>query len=73
MSNYDIGGGALSAYTEAQAYPTKMLSMPTMKQRLEAAVVQARENLANAEEAKEILDRNPDIERLLDIIQKGRF
>jgi len=50
-----------------------MVRLPTLKERLALAVTNAEEQLANAQEAKEIFDRNPDLERLLDLMQKGRF
>ena len=52
---------------------TTLAAMPTLKQRLELAVKQAKERLEAAQEAKEIFDRNPDLERLLNIMQKGLF
>lgn len=55
-------------------YPVDaMARMPTLKERLALAVTNAEDQLANAKEAKEIFDRNPDLERLLDLMQKGRF
>ena len=50
-----------------------MLGMTTLKERLNNAVVHAEERLAGAKEAREIFNRNPDIERLLDIMQRGLF
>lgn len=51
----------------------KMVSVPTLKQRLDAAVADAENRLKAAKEAKEIFDRNPDIEKLLNIMQRGYF
>ena len=51
----------------------KMASMPTLKQRLDLAVTQAKERLQAVEEAREIFERNPDIERLLDLMQRSHF
>lgn len=45
----------------------------TLKYRLESAVREAEQRLAEAKEARAILDKNPDIEKLLNIMQKGRF
>lgn len=50
-----------------------MAQMPTLKQRLDQAVHQAEERLATAQEARELFDRNPDLERLLNLMQKGLF
>lgn len=46
---------------------------PTLQERLDMAVTEARARLIEAEEARDILSRNPDLERLLNIMQKGRF
>ena len=46
---------------------------PTLQERLEMAVHNAGQQLADAKEARDIFQRNPDLERLLDIMQKGRF
>ena len=51
----------------------KMAYQPTMKQRLDLAVKQAEDRLAKVKEAREIFERNPDIERLLDIMQSAYF
>lgn len=62
-------GSSPSSYDSA----AKMIRMPTMKERLDMAVAQAKERLANAERARELLEKNPDLEELLNIMQKGRF
>lgn len=64
-------GGAMQAY-----YPdttAKMVSVPNMKQRLALAVKQAEDQLAAVREAQEIFEKNPDLERLLDLMQRNRF
>jgi hypothetical protein len=55
---------------QAQA---KMARMPTMKERIELAVVQAEDRLAKAKRAKEFFEKNPDLEELLNIMQGGHF
>lgn len=65
---YGIGGGIGDAQCEAKA-----IGIPMLKDRIDAAVAQAEARLAAAKEAREIFKRNPDIERLLDIVQKGLF
>ncbi len=67
MDNYF--GGDQTAMAKS-AYPLGNL---TLKSRLEHAVRDAEERLKDAKEAKEIFDRNPDLEKLLNIMQKGRF
>ncbi len=51
----------------------KMAQMPTIKQRIELSVRQAEEKLAAVKRAKEIFDKNPDLEELLNIMQKAHF
>lgn len=46
---------------------------PTLQERLDMAVSNAQQQLKEATEARDIFTRNPDLERLLDIMQKGRF
>ena len=67
-----VPGGYLG---ENAAYdsPSKMARMPTLKQRLEMAVQQAEEKLAAVKRAKEIFDKNPDLEELLNIMQRSHF
>lgn len=59
-----------SAYEISEA---KMVRVPTMKERLQLAVEQAEAKLADAKRAKELFDKNPDLEELLNIMQRGRF
>jgi hypothetical protein len=63
------GSGAATAYSES----TKMCRTPTIQERLDLAVQQAEERLASAKEARDIFARNPDIEKLLNIMQRGSF
>jgi len=51
----------------------KMAHQPTLKQRLDMAVKQAEEKLKTVQEAREIFAKNPDLEKLLDLMQKGWF
>ena len=51
----------------------KMVRMPTLKERLELAVQQAEEKLAAVKRAKEIFDKHPDLEELLNIMQRSHF
>ena len=51
----------------------KSVNMPTLKQRLDGAIREAEARLAAVKEAREIFERNPDIERLLDIMQRSHF
>lgn len=66
-------GGAQTAAAIPYDSSEKMLRMPTMKDRLNMAVQQAEEKLANAKRARELFDKNPDLEELLNILQRSNF
>ena len=70
-------GGALNPSMDIErasyAGQAKMLRMPTMKDRLAEAVASAEHRLADAKRAKEIFDAHPDLEELLNIMQRGLF
>ena len=51
----------------------KMVRMPTLKDRLAEFVARAEAQLADAKRAKEIFDAHPELEELLNIMQRGRF
>lgn len=51
----------------------KMCNVPTLKVRLETAVRQAEEKLAAVKRAKEIFDKHPDLEEILNIMQRSHF
>lgn len=62
-------GGGNAVETD---YPQKRIN-PTLKQRLELAVQQAEQNLADAKRAREIFDKNPELEELINILNRGRI
>lgn len=66
------GGGASAMQYDSMA-GAKMASIPTLKQRLELAVKQAEQRLEAAKRAREILNANPQLEELLNIMQHGHF
>ena len=73
-----FGGMLPSNMAEGRLNPSlgqlgQMALMPTLKQRLDSAVQEAESRLAAVKEAREIFERNPDIERLLDIMQRSHF
>ena len=74
MSQYDLGPctSAPPAYYAGESQ-AKMVQMPTLKQRLDLAVLQAEEKLKTVKEAREVFDRNPDMEKLLNLMQRGLF
>lgn len=46
---------------------------PTLKQKLDLAVNAAEQKLKDAKRAKEILDKNPELEELINIINRQRY
>lgn len=64
-----MGGGANAGYP----MEAKMASMPTLKQRLDMAVREAEERLKSAQRAREIFEKHPDLEELLNIMQRSHF
>jgi len=58
----------------SNSYPAeKMTRQPTLKERLTLAVEQAERKLNDVKRAKEIFDKNPELEELLNIMQRGNF
>jgi len=51
----------------------KMALMPTIKQRLDLAVQQAEDRLTAVKRARELFEKNPDLEELLNIMQRAHF
>lgn len=66
----DVSNAIAGGYAGAE---TKMARMPTLKDRLELAVTQAEERLAAVKRARELFDKNPDLEELLNIMQRSHF
>lgn len=66
MSDYDLPLPAILDGNYSQG--AKMARMPTMKERLELAVREAENRLTDAKRAKEIFDKNPELEELLNIM-----
>lgn len=50
-----------------------MARQPNLQERLKFAVQQAEEKLAAVKRAAEILAKNPDLEELLNIMQRSHF
>lgn len=66
-------GPAQEVYGGSLIGAQKMARMPTCKERIDISVKQAEDRLSKLKEAQEILTRNPDLERLLDIMQQSHF
>ena len=75
MNNTNPGatppGGAIGGYHGSEA--PVVVGMQTLKLRLEQAVKNAEQRLAEARRAREILDQHPELEELLNIMQRGHF
>lgn len=75
MMDADYGlGAANEAGSLAKApYAEQMCRQPTLQERIKLAVKQAEEKLAAVKRASEILAKNPDLEELLNIMQRSHF
>lgn len=78
MDGFDSGpsattGESLSQFSKYDVASGNFPRANTMKGRIDQAVIRAQAQLANAREAQAILERNPDLEKLLDIMQRGNF
>lgn len=72
MEGMQYGGGS-GAGQYAEALSAKTIRMPTLAERMDMAIKDAEDRLRDLKESREILNANPQIEKLLDIMQKGRF
>lgn len=72
-NSMDYNGGALTPTGMGGEMLAGVANVPTLKQRLDWAVKKAEQNLADAQKARDILDKNPYLEVLLNIMQKGNF
>lgn len=68
-----ISGPQTGAVGYAPGNEFKMARMPTMKDRIKLAVQQAEERLAAVKRAEELFAKNPDLEELLNIMQRAQF
>lgn len=53
--------------------PGQMMKVDSIRQRLDLAVKQAENRLIQIKRAKELFDKNPDLEELLNIMQSAYF
>ena len=70
---FDSPANSLTAASQYYGGEAKMVRQPDLKDRLIFAVQQAEEKLAAVKRAKEIFDKNPDLEELLNIMQRSHF
>jgi hypothetical protein len=68
MDNALVGYGATQGLGQVA-----MARMPTLKERLDQAVADAEGRLQDAKRARDIFKSHPELEELLNIMQKGRF
>ena len=66
------GGGLIDPRNYAEQGVSVGKQM-TLKLRLEMAVQEAEKKLADAKRAREILNKNPDLEELLNIMNRTHF
>lgn len=72
MSDYETTGGYPMQSMGGSNMPSAVMA-PTLKLRMEQAVKDCESRLADAVRAREILNAHPELEELLDIMQKGLF
>lgn len=65
------GSAEIDRFAGNQSAMLNKAIQPTLRQRLQAAEAEATRKLKTIQEARELLDRNPDMEKLTDLL--GRF
>lgn len=65
--------GAGFASNQAMQMQNALGTVPTIQQRIALAVQQAEERLAAVKRAQELFEKNPDLEELLNIMQRAHF
>lgn len=73
MESMELMGGSSSNYYAQGSAPTPAGMQMTMKMRLDMAVEQAQKKLDDVKRAREIFEKNPDLEELLNIMQRSHF
>jgi hypothetical protein len=74
MSDFDaLQGGTSPSYPSEQYANAKMAQMPNMQERIKLAVVQAEDRLKQVKRAQEIFAAHPELEELLNIMQRNHF
>ena len=68
-----VSGGGGPYPRDAEMMQGKISQAPSLKSRLAMAVKDAESRLADAVRAKEIFVMHPELEALLNIMQRGRF
>jgi hypothetical protein len=72
MSEWDNAN--LAAMQQAQyASAVPVLGNLSIAKRIDLAITQAEEKLAAVRRAKELFEKNPDLEELLNIMQRSHF
>ena len=60
-------------YPVPQAIEAKSIGNPSMKVRLDIAIARAEKQLMDAKRAKEIFEKNPELEELINLMNSQRF
>lgn len=71
MSDFGLGGHLEKAYATQSPVPTNYRE-PTIRERIGLAVEKAQQQLADAQRMAELFDKNPDLEELINLMNKGR-
>lgn len=78
-SIFNGGGMGANSLDPNYGYEQKAMAIQqsgqrmTMAGRIQMAVLEAEKKLADVKRAKEILDKNPELEELLNIMQRSHF
>jgi len=74
MSDFGLGGNQIAKqmYETASAIPTNYRE-PTIRERIGLAVERAQQQLADAQRMAELFDKNPDLEELINLMNKGKI
>lgn len=72
--DYGLASSRTLEYAEQQSLMNaKMAQQPTIAQRIDLAVAQAETRLVAVKRAKELFEKNSDLEELLNIMQSAHF
>jgi hypothetical protein len=66
-------GGAAQVYRGEDALNAKVAGPMTMEMRLNMRIAQCEKQLADAKRAKEIFEKNPELEELINILNRSGF
>lgn len=73
MSLHDYGPGSLQGqYSGQYGNALSAISQPTVRETLTQRLAKAKQEVAEIEEALDLLNKNPDLQRLIDLL-RGKY